>query len=433
MEPALVAEGRSKGKPMDLTSSVRIALRALGANKLRSSLTMLGVIIGVGAVIALMSIGTGMQQQITSQVRGLGTNLLFVTPGAQQTGGVSGGAGSRPTLTLDDSEALTNAGMPFVASVAAAQDSGAQLVASGQNWRSRVSGVTPSFQEVRNVQVALGEFINEDHIQSRSRVMVLGSNVAQELFGDSDPIGENIRANNQSFRVIGVLKSKGANALGNQDDVVYIPLTTMQTRFNRSFGRGGGPTISSIAIQLTDEQYVDAAVQEISAILRQQHDVFEDDFTILSQEDMVETVSQITAGITLFLGAVAGISLLVGGIGIMNIMLVSVTERTREIGIRKALGAKRGNILSQFLTEATVVSLLGGGLGIAIGLGASRLLSGIELSGLGIAGGQAFQTVVPPDAIILAFVVSAAIGLFFGSYPAMRAAQLNPIEALRYE
>lgn len=418
---------------MDMTGSVRIALRALGANKLRSSLTMLGVIIGVGAVIALMSIGTGMQQQITSQVRGLGTNLLFITPGAQQTGGVSAAAGTRPTLTLDDNEALVNAGFPYLVDTAPQQDSGAQLIAGGQNWRSRVSGVTPSFQYVRNIEVALGEFFNDDHMQGRSRVMVLGANVAQQLFGEGDPVGETIRANNQSFRVIGVLESKGGNALGNQDDVVYIPLTTMQTRFTRSFGRGGGLTISSIAIQLTDEQYVDTAVQEISAVLREEHEVFEDDFTILSQEDMVETVSQITAGITLFLGAVAGISLLVGGIGIMNIMLVSVTERTREIGIRKALGAKRSNILSQFLTEATVVSLLGGGLGIVIGLGASRLLSGIELSGLGIAGGQAFQTVVPPDAIILAFVVSAAIGLFFGSYPALRAAQLNPIEALRYE
>ncbi len=418
---------------MEVTGSVRIALRALGANKLRSALTMLGVIIGVGAVIALMSIGTGMQQQITSQVRSLGTNLLFISPGAQQTGGVSGGAGTRPTLTLDDSEALVNAGFPYLVDVAAQQDSRAQLVAGGQNWNSRVSGVSPSFQEVRNVQVALGEFINEDHMQSRSRVMVLGANVAQELFGDSDPIGETIRANNQSFRVIGVLESKGATALGNQDDVVYIPLTTMQTRFNRTFGRGGAASISSIAVQLTDEEAADQAVQEIAALLRERHDVFEDDFTILSQEDMVETVTQITAGITLFLGAVAGISLLVGGIGIMNIMLVSVTERTREIGIRKALGAKRSNILSQFLIEATVVSLLGGGLGIVIGVGTSRLLSGIDLGSLSVTGGQGFQTVVPLDSILLAFVVSAAIGLFFGSYPALRAAQLNPIEALRYE
>ena len=415
---------------MDMTGSVRIALRALGANKLRASLTMLGVIIGVGAVIALMSIGTGMQQQITSQVRGLGTNLLFITPGAQQTGGVSAAAGTRPTLTVDDNEALVNAGFPYLVDTAPQQDSGAQLIAGGQNWRSRVSGITPSFLYVRNMEVALGEFINDDHMQGRSRVMVLGANVAQQLFGESDPVGETIRANNQSFRVIGVLESKGGNALGNQDDVVYIPLTTMQTRFSSSRSPSGANTISSIAIQLTDEQYVDTAVQEISAILREEHDVFEDDFTILSQQDMVETVSEITGSITLFLGAVAGISLLVGGIGIMNIMLVSVTERTREIGIRKALGAKRGNILSQFLTEATVVSLLGGGLGILIGLGASRLLSGIEL---GAPGGQSFQTVVPPDAIILAFVVSAAIGLFFGSYPAMRAAQLNPIEALRYE
>lgn len=205
---------------MELTASVRIALRALGANKLRSALTMLGVIIGVGAVIALMSIGTGMQEQITSQVRGLGTNLLFISPGAQQTGGVRAAAGTRPTLTLDDSEAIVSAGMPFVVDVAPEQSTGAQLIASGQNWFSRVTGVSPSFQEVRNFPVAFGEFINEEHMQARSRVMVLGSNVAQELFGESDPIGETIRANNQSFRVIGVLESKGANALGNQDDVV---------------------------------------------------------------------------------------------------------------------------------------------------------------------------------------------------------------------
>ena len=226
---------------MDMTGSVRIALRALGANKLRSSLTMLGVIIGVGAVIALMSIGTGMQQQITSQVRGLGTNLLFITPGAQQTGGVSAAAGTRPTLTLDDNEALLNAGFPYLVETAPQQDSGAQLIAGGQNWRSRVSGVTPSFQYVRNVEVALGEFFNDDHMQGRSRVMILGANVAQQLFGEGDPVGETIRANNQTFRVIGVLESKGGNALGNQDDVVYIPLTTMQTRFNRSFGAGRWP------------------------------------------------------------------------------------------------------------------------------------------------------------------------------------------------
>ena len=244
-----------------------------------------------------------------------------------------------------------NAGFPYLVDTAPQQDSGAQLIASGQNWRSRVSGVTPSFQYVRNIEVALGEFFNDDHMQSRSRVMILGANVAQQLFGESDPVGETVRANNQTFRVIGVLESKGGNALGNQDDVVYIPLTTMQTRFSSSRSPSGANTISSIAIQLTDEQYVDTAVQEISAILREEHEVFEDDFTILSQEDMVETVSQITAGITLFLGAVAGISLLVGGIGIMNIMLVSVTERTREIGIRKALGARRSNILSQFLTR----------------------------------------------------------------------------------
>ena len=417
---------------MNAAISIRIAVRALGANKLRSALTMLGVIIGVSAVISLMSIGTGLREQVSAQIRGLGTNLLFITPGAQQTGGVRAAAGTRPTLTLDDSEALLTSGVASVVDTAPQQDSGAQLVAGGQNWRSRVSGVTPSFQFVRNFQVSLGEFINDQHMQNRSRVMVLGANVAQQLFGDSDPVGETIRANRQNFRVIGVLESKGASAFRNQDDVVFMPLTTMQTRFNRFRGRGGATNVSSIAVQLTGEDAVDGAVQEIAALLRERHNVAQDDFTILSQKDILETVGQVTAGITLFLGAVAGISLLVGGIGIMNIMLVSVTERTREIGIRKALGAKRSDILMQFLIEATVVSLLGGGVGVAIGIGGSRLLSGVQLPTPG-GTGQALQTVVPPDAIILAFVVSAAIGLFFGIYPALRAARLNPIEALRYE
>ena len=394
---------------------------------------MLGVIIGVAAVISLMSIGTGLREQVSSQIRGLGTNLLFISPGAQQTGGVRAAAGTRPTLTLDDSEALVNWGFPYIVDASPQQDSGAQLIASSQNWFSRVSGVTPTFQFVRNFQVEIGEFINDQHMQSRSRVMVLGANVAQELFADSDPIGESIRANRQTFRVIGVMESKGASAFGNQDDVVYIPLTTMQTRFNRFRGRGGAASVSSIAIQLTDEEAVDQAVEEVAFLLRERHNVAQDDFTILSQKDILETVGQVTAGITLFLGAIAGISLLVGGIGIMNIMLVSVTERTREIGIRKAIGAKRRDILMQFLIEATVVSLFGGGIGVALGIGASRLLSGVQFPGVGVGSGQTLQTVVPPDAIVLAFVVSAAIGLFFGIYPALRAARLNPIEALRYE
>ncbi len=419
---------------MNAVVSIQIALRALGANKLRSALTMLGVIIGVGAVISLMSIGAGLQEQITSQIRSLGPNLLFIRPGAQQTGGVRAAAGTRPTLTLDDSEALVNAGFPYLVDVAAQQDSGGQLIAGDRNWQSRVSGVTPSFQFVRNSPVELGEFINDQHVQNRSRVMVIGSDVAQQLFGDNDPIGETIRANRQSFRVIGVLESKGASGFSNQDDAVYMPLTTMQTRFNRFRGRGGATNVSSIAVQLTDEEAADQAVQEIADLLRERHNVAQDDFTILSQKDLLETVGQVTTGITLFLGAVAGISLLVGGIGIMNIMLVSVTERTREIGIRKALGAKRRDILMQFLIEATVVSLFGGGIGVALGVGGSRLINAV-LSSLGSddAGGQFLQTVVPADAIILAFVVSAAIGLFFGLYPALRAARLNPIEALRYE
>ena len=288
---------------MNAAVSIRIALRALGANKLRSALTMLGVIIGVSAVISLMSIGTGLREQVSAQIRGLGTNLLFITPGAQQTGGVRAAAGTRPTLTLDDSEALLTSGVGSVVDTAPQQDSGAQLVAGGQNWRSRVSGVTPSFPYVRNFQVALGEFINDQHMQSRSRVMVLGAGVAQQLFGDGDPVGETIRANRQNFRVIGVLESKGASAFRNQDDVVFMPLTTMQTRFNRFRGRGGATNVSSIAVQLTDEDAVDGAVQEIAALLRERHNVAQDDFTILSQKDILETVGQVTAGITLLPGS----------------------------------------------------------------------------------------------------------------------------------
>jgi putative ABC transport system permease protein len=415
---------------MNLAESVRVALRAIGANKLRASLTMLGMIIGVGAVIALMSIGKGVQASVTSQIKGLGTNLLFISPGATQQGGVRTQAGSAPTLTDEDAQAIAES-IPQVVAVAPEAMNGGQIVANGQNTFTRLNGVTPTFQDVRNFHVAEGQFITPENLTARSLVAVLGANTRQTLFGDSDPLGQAIRVNNVNLRIVGVMEPKGAQAQGNQDDIVFVPLTTMQTRLNRARTARGGNTVSTINVQLADDkkETSDAAVQAIGDLLRERHRTAQDDFTIRSQEDLLATANQITGFITIFLGSVAGISLLVGGIGIMNIMLVSVTERTREIGIRKAIGAKRKDILSQFLIEATVVSIVGGAMGILIGAGGSRLLNGIRFG----PNAQPMQTVVSPDAILLAFTVSALIGLFFGVYPAVKASRLNPIEALRYE
>jgi putative ABC transport system permease protein len=421
---------------MNLTESVRVALRALGANKLRASLTMLGMIIGVGAVIALMSIGRGIQAGITAQIGGLGTNLIFVSPGATTSGGVRTQAGSAATLTTEDAEAILTSGqVPEAKAVAPEASSRAQVVANGQNANTQVTGVTPDYQAVRNWTVAEGDFIGEEQVSARSLVAVLGATTAQNLFGDSDPLGQTIRVDNVSLRVIGVLAPKGSGGFGNSDDVVFVPLTTAQTRLNRSQTARGGNTVTQINVQLTDASAAtsDAAGANITSLLLERHRKTEPDFTVRSQEDLLATASSISGFITVFLGSVAGISLVVGGIGIMNIMLVSVTERTREIGIRKAIGATGGNILTQFLIEAVVVSIAGGALGILLGAGGSRLLDGIRLAGFGGPNAQPIQTVVSPDAILLAFTVSAAIGLFFGVYPAVKASQLNPIQALRYE
>ncbi|HEU5314840.1 MAG TPA: ABC transporter permease [Chloroflexota bacterium] len=415
---------------MSLTESIRISLGALGANKMRSILTMLGVIIGVGAVIALMSIGTGVQRMVTDQIKSMGSNLLFITPGSQSQGGVRTQAGSAPTLTDEDAQAIMQAALPQIAAVAPEAQSGGQVVASGQNTFSRISGVTPQYEQVRNFKVAEGEFISQANIESRSLVAVLGATTAQNLFPGGDPVGQTVRVNQLNLRVIGVLESKGSGALGNQDDVILAPLTMVQGRLNRARTARGGQTVNTIYVQLVDEspETSAAAVQAIGDLLRERHRVAQDDFTIRSQQDLISSLNQITGMMTLFLGSIAGISLLVGGIGIMNIMLVSVTERTREIGIRKAIGAKRRDILMQFLIEATVVSVLGGALGILIGGGGSRLLNGLPMGN-----GQTLTTVVSPDAIIMSFTVSALIGLFFGVYPAVKASRLNPIEALRYE
>jgi putative ABC transport system permease protein len=415
---------------VNLTESVRVALRALGANKLRAVLTMLGMVIGVGAVIALMSIGQGMQAGITSQISSLGTNLLFVTPGATTSGGVRTQAGSAPTLTAEDAQAIVDSGeVPQVAAVAPEVSTRAQVVANGKNTNTQVTGVTPDYLGVRNWTLAEGDFIGDEQVTSKGLVAVLGATTAQNLFGDGDPLGQTVRVNNVNLKVVGVLQAKGSGGFGNSDDVIFVPLTTAQTRLSRTQTASGGKTVSQINVQLVDQSdgTSSAAVSEITALLQERHRTTEPDFTVRSQEDLLATASSISGFVTIFLGSVAGISLVVGGIGIMNIMLVSVTERTREIGIRKAIGARRRDILAQFMIEAVVVSVVGGALGILIGAGGSRLLDGIRL------GGQAIQTVVATSSIAMAFTVSAAIGLFFGVYPAVKASQLNPIQALRYE
>jgi putative ABC transport system permease protein len=419
-----------------VSGSLRVALRALGANKLRTTLTMLGIIIGVAAVIALMSIGRGAQAQVTSQIQSLGTNLLFIRPGATSQQGVRTAQGNAATLTLDDADAIST--LAPVVAVAPEVQTGAQLLANGQNWSTRVLGVTDTYSSVRNTEIAEGDWIARQQVDARSSVVVLGDTVVQQLFPEGDAIGQSVRISiggrtGQNFRVIGVAAPKGASGLGNQDDIVYAPITTVQSRLFAQRTARGVPNVSTVNVQVVDEKAMDDTVAQIGDLLRTRHKVAQDDFTIQSQQDFLNTFNQIAGTFTLLLGAIAGISLVVGGIGIMNIMLVSVTERTREIGIRKAVGARRQDILSQFLVEAIVVSILGGVVGIAIGGGLSALISHIQVPGQGGGAAQNLQTQVGLDSIALAFGVSAVVGLFFGIYPATRASRLNPIEALRYE
>jgi putative ABC transport system permease protein len=414
---------------MKLVESFKIALHGLAANKLRSALTMLGVIIGVAAVIALMGVGRGSTAAIDSQINSMGTNLLFVSPGSTSTEGVRSAQGSAQTLTYEDAKALADPeSVPAAAAVAAQVGAFGQVVYQGNNTNTQILGVTANYGDVRNYKVSEGEFITDTNVTGKTSVAVIGAGVASQLFTNGeDPVGQNIRINNITFKVIGVLESKGGSGFGNQDDQILVPITTAMARLSRARS-GAGNVVSQISVQVTDAKQMDAATEQISAVLRERHNITEeDDFTIRSQEDMLESAGAISGVLTLFLGGVAGISLLVGGIGIMNIMLVSVTERTREIGIRKAIGATRKNILAQFLTEATVLSVLGGLLGVAAGIGIAKLISGLSV------GTMTLQPVISMDSIVLATGFSLAIGLFFGIYPAYRAAGLNPIDALHFE
>jgi len=414
---------------MNIIETIRTSFRAITANKLRSSLTVLGIIIGVAAVISLMSIGRGSQSAITANIESLGTNLLFVRPGSTNTQGVRGAQGSLTSLTLEDAEALADPTLaPAVKAVAPQVQTFAQIIAGKLNTFTQVLGVTPEYESVRNFPVAEGRFISDTDVKNKSLVAVLGSDVAATLFEGENPIGQTVKISGRQFKVIGVLVSKGGTGMGSSDDMVIAPITTVQTRLYSQRTTAGGQSIQTINVQVVNANETDAAIEQITAILRQRHKITgDDDFSIDSQQETIDTLKSSTQVWVLFLGAIAGISLLVGGIGIMNIMLVSVTERTREIGIRKAVGAKRRDILLQFLVESAILSLTGGGIGVLIGWGVSRLVSGISL------GGTAINTVMSADILILAVSVSAAIGIVFGMYPAYRAARLNPIEALRYE
>jgi putative ABC transport system permease protein len=413
---------------MKLSKAVLVALTSLGANKLRSALTILGIVIGVGAVIALTSIGRGVEASITAQIESVGTNLLFIIPGRLQQSGAFTAVGSAASLTLADAEAIAQA--PSVVGVSPILEDRAQIVYLSQNTNSSLLGVTPSYLDVNNFELADGEFISDANVTARSTVAVLGSSVADTLFGgEAGAVGQTIRINGQPYRVIGVLASKGGTGFGSQDDRVLLPLTTVQTRLTGPRFMGGSNSISVINVQVASADLVDQATEDIGLILRERHNVVEgeEDFIIQSQEDILEASTQISDTLTLFLGGIAAISLVVGGIGIMNIMLVSVTERTREIGIRKAVGARRQDILVQFLLESATLSLVGGLIGIVVGWLTSRLIGGIQLGASGV------NPVVGLDTVLMATVFSMAIGLFFGVYPATRAASLNPIEALRYE
>ncbi|MCC6629183.1 MAG: ABC transporter permease [Chloroflexi bacterium] len=413
---------------MSLREGVRVALASLLASKLRSILTMLGIIIGVGSVIALLAIGQGMQASVREQIQRNGSNLVTVMPGAQTAGGVSQGAGSAQTLTYEDALALaSDGGVPAAAAISPELNGRYQLQVGSVNTNAQVVGAVPAYQTVHNATVATGDFIGDGQVSSNAGVVVLGANLATTLFPDGNAVGQRVMISQQSFQVVGVLAAKGGGGFGSVDEQAFVPITTALQRLAGNRAQGAtttGRVISSIAIQAVDEASTTAVTNQVTEVLRERHRITNgvDDFRFFNQADLLASANQITGLITLFLGAVAGISLLVGGIGIMNIMLVSVTERTREIGIRKAIGARERDILGQFLIEAILLSLTGGALGILLGVGVALAVN---------AAGQ--RTDVAPWSILLAASVAMAIGVFFGFYPARRAARLNPIEALRYE
>ena len=399
--------------------SFLMAWASLIANKMRSILTMLGIIIGVAAVIALVSIGNGVKQDIQNSISSLGSNLLMVMPGAPRTPGVRPSAGSMKSLKVSDYEAISK--LDGVKAASPMTNGSYVVIYQNKNWTTSVSGVSYNYLDVNNWSMKSGRFLSEKNVQNRERVAVVGKTVVNNLFGDEDPVGAEIRVKNIPFRIIGVLNSKGSGAMGNdQDDMVIIPYTTAMERVE------GVDYLRMIYVTGKDENGIDRLQSDIENLLRVRHGIKDtnlDDFNIQNMNSIMETMEETTGTLTLFLGAVAAISLVVGGIGIMNIMLVSVTERTREIGVRKALGATYSVIVTQFLIEAVVISLMGGIIGIILGIGSSKLI--------GMASGM--STVISVPTIVMSFAFSMAIGLIFGIYPARKAAKLNPIDALHYE
>ena len=408
---------------INIPSTFRISFRALKVNKMRSALTMLGIIIGVGAVITMLAVGTGASRRIAEQISSMGSNLLIVLPGATTSGGVRMGAGTQPTLTLADAEAIKRE-CPAVANVAPVLNGVAQVVYGHQNWSTGVLGTTPSMLVVRDWPLSYGKpFTNQD-VKSAAKVCLLGQTVVDNLFGDIDPVGQFIRINNVPFVVVGVLSPKGQSARGqDQDDAIYVPVTTAQKKL---FGTAFPGMVRIIMVQAKSTDGLAPAERQINELLRQRHHIGpkqDSDFTVRNLTQIMQTAEQSTKVMTLLLGAIASVSLLVGGIGIMNIMLVSVTERTREIGIRMAIGAKTWDIRLQFIIEALTLSLLGGAAGIIAGVSSSKLISALF----------GWTTIISPLSILLAFGFSGVVGIFFGFYPAYKASLLDPIDALRYE
>ena len=393
-------------------------------HKLRSFLTILGIVIGVGAVITLMSVGRGAQAQILANIQNMGSNLITISPGAFTAGGVRGAIGGVRTLTMEDAEAISQQ-VSYISAVAPYYSSNLQLVVGGKNTNSQVSGVTTEHMLVNNMKIASGTFLSADDYQRGAKVAVLGSNVASTLFGSANPIGQQMRMGTIIVHVIGVLQSRGAG-FGSPDDAILIPLTAMQQAVAQPRTAQGGRIVSSINLAVSDKDKTDYVVGQITSLLRTRHRLAssaDNDFTVRSMEEIASTLSETMGTMTLLLGAIAAISLLVGGIGVMNIMLVSVLERTREIGIRKALGAREWDIWGQFLIEAAFLTFAGGIIGIIGGWGVSWLIDKMGV----------MSTLVTSDIVILAVSVSIGIGLFFGFYPAWQASRLNPIEALRSE
>lgn len=407
---------------MKLLKSIKGGVKNLAVNKMRTILAILGIVIGIGSVIALVSLGESSKKAVQSQIQSIGSNLLTVSPGSQMSGGVRGAAGGRTTLTYEDAKAIADSTKITTIKNVSPEYSGRQQVIAGRNnTNTQVVGVTPIYTEVRKISLSSGAFITDQNLKSMSKVAVLGPAVVSDLFGDNaNPIGQTIKIKGLNFQVIGVTVSKGGTGFQNQDDIIYIPLTTAQKQVY------GVKYLSSIALEAKSEDVMTAAQNEVGYLLLERHkisDVTGADFRIMSQADILATASQVTSTFTTMLAGVAAISLLVGGIGIMNIMLMSVTERTREIGLRKALGAKKKTIITQFLVESILLTFTGGLIGIIVGIAGFFIYSRINDSTFVVTGGS----------VLLAFAVSTVIGVLFGWYPARKAANLQPIEALRYE